>query len=107
MNKQEIEGIKIGDIIYKITDVGIIPCYISKIDNHSAYYTYITFTDGTRISVSPSANGGNRKIYFTTKEEAENYLLNQEKLKQKKKKLYEYECKLNKELGIETFLIKY
>lgn len=105
MIKKDIENFKKGDVIYKITDFGILPNIISKI-NLDGYYGYITFENGYRISVSPTKNSKDT-LYFLTKEEAEKTLIDREKLKEKKKKLYEYECKINKELGIETFLIKY
>ena len=103
MTKQEIETLKKGDIIYKITGIGILPCVILNIDN-SGYYYKLYFEGGKKGEIPHS---GRSKTYFYTKSEAESYLHKLETDKIKKKKMYEYECELNKELGIETFLINY
>lgn len=103
------ENLKKGDILYKITDVGIIPCEIESVDT-SGYNAEIEFKNGgiARLSQrTDTKSTGNKRIYFTTKEEAENFLEESEKNKIKKKKLYELELKLNEELNINTFLIKY
>lgn len=103
MNYGNFKNLKKGDIIYKITEVGIIPLTVKSLDD-SHYYLRIYLENGATIDISPK---GNSKRYFFTKEEAENFIFQSETNKIKKKKLFEYEKKLNEELGLETFLIKY
>lgn len=109
MHRIDFEKLKPGEILYKITDVGIIPCVIEDIDT-SRYNAEITFKNGDRASLSQrtdTRSGGNKKTYFMTETEAKKHLEETEKIKEKKKKMYEYELELNKELGIEDILIKY
>lgn len=103
MNRSDYQILKTGDTIYKITDIGIIPCIIIDIDK-SSYYWKIYLKDDNKVEVS--INGRN-KTYYVTKEQAEEYLREVEANKIKKKKMFEYEQKLNEELHCNTFLIRY
>ena len=109
MYRIDFKNLKIGKTLYKITDIGIVPCIIEDIDT-SGYNAKITFKNGDTASLSQridTGSGGNKKTYFITEEEAKKYLEETEKIKMKKKKMYQYELELNKELGIDFFLIKY
>lgn len=109
MYRIDFKNLKKGEKLYKITDVGIIPCTIAEIDT-SGYNAKITFQNGDTANLSQrtdTTSGGNKKIYFITEEEAKKHLEETEKMKIKKKKIFEYEQKLNEELGLETYLIKY
>lgn len=110
MNKINVNELKKGDILYKATDIGVIPNRIKDIDTESGYNAKIIFENGIIEELTKrtdSRSTGNKKPYFLTQEEAERYIYNNEQNKIKKKKMFEYEKKINKELGIETFLIKY
>lgn len=102
MNIDDFKELNVGDTVYKITDVGILPFKIKGKDE-SGYYKRIIL-ENARIEMGPKSYN---KTWFRKKEDAEKALEDKEKNKIKKKKLYEYELKLNKELGLETFLIKY
>lgn len=101
MNYEEYENLKVGDIVYKITDVGILKLRVVNTNGYG-----IDLENSNNFHMSPKTVGGS-KSYFLTKEEAEKALQESKKNKVKKEKMFEYEQKLNKELGLETFLIKY
>lgn len=51
MHRIDFEKLKPGEILYKITDVGIIPCVIEDIDT-AGYSAEITFKNGDRARLS-------------------------------------------------------
>lgn len=101
MNYEEYENLKKGDVVYKLTDIGIIKLKVVNVDGYG-----VDLENSNKFTVSPRTVGGSR-FYFLTEEQAEKELQKNIKNKEKKKKLFEYEKKLNEELGLETFLIKY
>jgi len=102
MNKQEFENLKVGDKIYKITELGVMELTVMKQTNRR--YLEFVLNDGKYFCIY-----GNKcsKTYYLTRAEAQAELDRLQKNKEKKRKLYEYECQLNAEMGLETFLIKY
>lgn len=100
MDIEEYENLKIGDKIYKITSVGVIEL---QIKDRCGYKDNDYLLDNGSIFKRFCKKS---KTYFKTREDAENKYNNDIKMKEKKIKLFEYEKKLNKELGIETFIIQ-
>ena len=101
ITKEEVRQLKIGDKIYKVTDVGIEELTIRKINNMRIYFNtpHKFYWDSYFI--------GQSSIYFKSKELAQKEFDYLQKIKIKKEKLYKYECELNKKLRLNEFLIKY
>jgi hypothetical protein len=97
MDREEYKKLKIGDIVYKITDIGVVKL---KIEKKVGYYN--TLNNGTRMQIPCNKS----KVFFTSKEDAEKKYNENIKIKEKKNKLYEYEKKLNEELGTKGYIIK-
>lgn len=100
MNYEQYAKLKVGDYVYKITDVGIIKL---KIVSDIGYG--LKLENGYRLFVS-HYNLSRCKVYFPSEEEAKEYIRVQEANKLKKQKLYELEKELNKKYNLNTFLIK-
>lgn len=100
MNFEQYAELKVGDYVYKITDVGIVKM---KIISDIGYG--FKLENGYRLYVS-CHNLSRCKVYFTSEEEAKEYVRVQKANKIKKQKLYELEKQLNEEYNINTFFIK-
>ena len=76
MNKINVNELKKGDILYKATDIGVIPNRIKDIDTESGYNAKIIFENGIVEELTKrtdSRSTGNKKPYFLTQEEADKY----------------------------------
>lgn len=102
------EDLEEGDFIYKITEVGILPIEVKRVGIETRCggrktSIKVVFKSGKQINILENSN----RKYYLTKEEAEQVIKEKKKNIKKKQLMYEYECKLNEEMGIDTFLINY
>lgn len=100
MSYDEYLDLKVGDYVYKTTDVGIIKIKIISEMNYG-----FKLENGYRLYIARSSQS-RCKVYFTSEEEAKEYTRIQKANKIKKQKLYELEKQLNEEYNIDTFFIK-
>lgn len=110
MELEEMEKLKRGDTIYKATVDGVFEVKVANIRvsyGGTLKAEYITVTLSNSIELrNRGRNSFNSKVYFLTREEAEEAMLLKRKEKEKKIRLYQFEEQLNKELGLDGFYIK-
>lgn len=107
--KDRVELLKGGDILYKIVDFGVIEVVIKEVIDGVAYgssrpWKRIILENGQRLIFK---GGQPSRNYFLSREEAEAEIKYRGKIAKKKQLMYEYECKLNKEMDLTDYLINY
>lgn len=107
-SKKRWEDLKEGDLIYKISDFGVVSFKIKRIEDGQGYrdtiWRKIILETGKQIIYR---EGSKTKNYFILKEEAEEAIEYKKKVAKKMQLMYEYESKINEEIGLNSFLIKY
>ena len=94
---RRLKELKEGDVVYKISSFGVVPLKVRRISE----YGWVELENYARIRIIHS------KTYYFTREEAEKEIKARGKINEKKRLMYEYECKLNEKMGLNDFLIKY
>lgn len=109
MKVEEMGKLKKGDSMYKATIEGVFEVKVATVrihyDGQGRRYS-VTIGLDNAVSLWGRNEEFNSKVYFLTREEAEEAMLLKRKEKEKKIRLYQFEEQLNKELGLDGFYIK-
>lgn len=107
MKVEEMAKLKKGDSMYKATNEGVFEVKVATVRVHyEEWGRSVTVTLDNSVSLWGRDEEFNSKVYFLTREEAEEAMLLKRKEKEKKIRLYQFEEQLNKELGLDSFYIK-